>query len=73
MDQFNKVYDTSTTGTATQIGINYRCPNKLPCGYCTILSRACPMQGNTVVEPTWKLPDITCQATAPEAHYEIKG
>lgn len=74
MDQFNKEYDTSTTGTAAHIGVNYGCQHKLPCGYCTLLNRACPMQGNTIVEPTWKLPDITCTSTPPTASFtEIKG
>ena len=62
MDQFNKAPDTSTTGnTAYPSTYNYSaCANRLPCGYCMILSMPCPMQGNAVMDPTWKLPDITC-------------
>ena len=41
-------------------GVNY-CFNRLPCGYCRLLDRPCPMTGNSYVEPTWKLPEITCK------------
>lgn len=40
-------------------GVDY-CFNRLPCGYCRLLDRPCPMMGNSVPEITWKLPDITC-------------
>ncbi len=41
------------------------CLNRLPCGYCTMLNRPCPMMG-TQMEPTWK-PEITCITTAGRA------
>lgn len=69
-EYFNKAPDTSTTSsTAYQNTYSYNgCAHRLQCGYCTLLGRACPMQGNTVVEPTWRLPDITC-CSAPKARY----
>ena len=52
--------DNNLTGcTITQTEY---CGYRLPCGYCTALDRPCPMQGNQIkIEPTWKLPEITCQ------------
>lgn len=76
MDQFNKAQDHSTTSsTAYPNTYSYNgCAHRLPCGYCVLLGRACPMQGNTVVEPTWRLPDITCASAPPTASFtEIKG
>lgn len=60
----NKAPDTSVTSAETNI--NYSrdyCVNRLPCGYCLLLCRACPMYcSNTIpVEPTWKLPEIICK------------
>lgn len=75
VDDFNKAPDTSTTGNAAlpntySTGCGYR----LPCGLCTLLNRACPMQSNGYAGPIWKLPDITCTGDPPVAHYtEIKG
>ena len=67
MDNFNKAPDTSTTGTSTNINYSKEyCANRLPCGYCTRLDRLCPMMGNRIYEPTWKLPDITCGGTSGE-------
>ena len=70
VDNFNKSYDTSTTGSTT-VPNTYAasCGYRLPCGICTILNRQCPMQGNGYAGPVWRLPDITCQSDAPEAHY----
>ena len=51
----NDYTKTSSTGTA----INYcpqACIHKLPCGYCTMLNRVCPMQYN-MYNTT-----ITCEA-----------
>lgn len=36
------------------------CLSRLPCGYCTMLNRPCPMIGMQA-EPTWKTV-ITCTA-----------
>lgn len=44
------VYDTATF-----------CVYRLPCGYCSYMSRPCPVQGNAFT-PTWKLNEVTCQA-----------
>ena len=57
---------TINTGTYTTSTTNY-CPQRLPCGYCVLLSRACPMQGNTTITPGWD-PNwykVYCNATAP--------
>lgn len=75
-EDFNKVPDTSTTSsTAYPNTYSYNgCTYRLPCGYCTLIGKACPMPGNAVVEPTWKSPDITCVSTSPTASFtEIKG
>lgn len=40
-NNFNKPYDTSTTGGSTNFG-NY-CLYRLPCGYCKILEKPCPV------------------------------
>lgn len=43
--------------TTTKTNINYNaqyCINRLPCGYCTLLSRACPMLPTTIL-PTWEI------------------
>ena len=56
---------TVNTGTYTTNTTNY-CPQRLPCGYCVLLSRACPMQSNTTITPTWD-PNwykVYCNATA---------
>ena len=48
--------------TTTPNNVNYNaqyCLHRLPCGYCTMLNRLCPMMG-TQYEPVWK-PEITCQ------------
>ena len=52
---------TINTGTYTTY-----CPQRLPCGYCVLLSRACPMQSNTTITPGWD-PNwykVYCSATA---------
>lgn len=45
----NDTVNTTTTGT----GYSYAntCRNRLPCGYCMLLDRPCPMQ--TFMTPTW--------------------
>lgn len=45
-----------TTGTNINYNANY-CLNRLPCGYCTLLNRPCPMFPTTVA-PTW---EINCE------------
>ena len=46
----------TTTGTNINYNAQY-CINRLPCGYCTLLSRVCQMFPTTI-SPTWK---ITCE------------
>ena len=51
------------------ININYNqayCINRLPCGYCTLLNRPCPMMFGQQYEPTWK-PEITCSTEVKDA------
>ena len=47
-----------TTKTNSNYNANY-CGNRLPCGFCTLLNRPCPMFPVTVA-PTWK---ITCDGS----------
>ena len=69
MDQFNKGYDTSTTGSNTaQSSQYYYCTYRLPCGICTRTNMQCPLMTNTFpTGPIYKLPDITCR----EADYPV--
>lgn len=64
----NNTVNTTTTGTTgTTYTAANTCGNKLPCGYCLLLNRPCPMQSNTFVTPTWD-PNwykITCQQEGP--------
>lgn len=46
----NWIYE-SNTGTTTTASCT-ACVHRLPCGYCTILHCACPMQIHRI-EPTW--------------------
>ena len=57
MNCFN---DKTTTGIADYT--NY-CWLRLPCGICERTNSMCPLVGNARIEPTWHLPDITCQST----------
>ena len=43
----------NTTGTNINYNANY-CVNRLPCGYCILLNRPCPMFPVTVA-PTWEI------------------
>ena len=41
----------------------HTCIHKLPCGYCTMLNRVCPMDHNYQI--TWTThPQVTCEAKA---------
>lgn len=42
-NNFNKPYDTSSTGTGISTNFTNNCLYKLPCGYCKILEKPCPM------------------------------
>ena len=61
MSEYN---GTTTTGSGNSY--DEFCGFRLPCGYCTRLDRPCPMMGNRMIEPTWKLPEITCSGTSGE-------
>ena len=57
------------TGTGSAPTINtstycvHTCIHKLPCGYCTMLNRACPMDNNYGI--TWTThPQVTCEVKA---------
>lgn len=51
--------------TTTNYSAN--CLYKLPCGYCTMLNRPCPMQWNTTINPVWKPPyEFTCATGSDE-------
>ena len=65
--------ETTATNTTTTTSYSNYCPQRLPCGYCVLLSRPCPMQCNTNITPTWD-PNwykIYCNANAnsPNAYY----
>lgn len=49
------------TKTITNYNAQY-CINRLPCGYCTLLSRACPMFPTTI-SPTWKTGSTNSDST----------
>ena len=69
-NNFNKPYDDSTTSSTTNINYNNNyCYYRLPCGYCKILEKACPMyHSNTfiyndrVCDPPYNLNQVTCGA-----------
>ena len=59
--------DTTTTNSTTSLYSNI-CVHRLPCGYCPLMNRQCPMQ-NTL---TWSTPinvptinynEVTCQSS----------
>lgn len=65
-NNFNKPYDTSTTGGSINFG-NY-CLYRLPCGYCKILEKRCPMSYNNgfiyndkICDPPYNLNQVTCK------------
>ena len=67
MDNFNKPYDTNSPGTTTSYTYSScSCVHRLPCGYCPLLSKPCPMQTVTITTapctPTWNLNEVTCKA-----------
>ena len=66
-NNFNKPYDTSTTGTTCINETNY-CQYRLPCGYCKILEKHCLMNYNItytyqdkVYAPPYNLNQVTCK------------
>ena len=64
-DISNKIETGSTTGTGTFTNyVATSCIHKLPCGFCTMLNRICPMQfSGAVMTPTWQDVKITCEGT----------
>ena len=68
-NNFNKPYDTSTTSTTCINGTNY-CSYRLPCGYCRILEKHCPMSytntidpiyNDKICDPPYNLNQVTCK------------
>lgn len=65
-NNFNKSYDTSTTGiSVNSIG---NCLYKLPCGYCKILEKPCPVSytngfiyNDKICDPPYNLNQVTCK------------
>lgn len=57
----------TSTGTHTNISYNYTdgCLYRLPCGYCKILEKACPMHYNfnynKICDPPYNLNQVTCK------------
>lgn len=45
------INDTTTTTATNQY--YQTCAHRLPCGYCPLMSRQCPMQSTTI---TWSTP-----------------
>ena len=68
-NNFNKPYDTSTT-SVTSINGAYYCSYRLPCGYCKILEKHCPMSYTNTIgpiytdrigDPPYNLNQVTCK------------
>lgn len=64
---------TNSTGVNTATYTNV-CTHRLPCGYCPLMSRPCPMVC-TITTPTWTTPisvptyekyEVTCQCKGAE-------
>ena len=66
-NNFNKQYDTSTTGTGISTNFINNCLDKLPCGYCKILEKPCPKSYtndfiyNDKICGPYNLNQITCE------------
>lgn len=65
-NNFNKSYDTSTMGISANFINN--CLYKLPCGYCKILEKPCPVSYNNgfiyndkICDPPYNLNQVTCK------------
>lgn len=54
---------SSTTGPLSGSYTYNSCPcaSRLPCGYCPLLNRVCPMQGVTI-NPHWN--EVTCNGNS---------
>ena len=66
-NNFNKSYNTSTTSDTSISGTNY-CSYRLPCGYCKILEKSCPMSytytytyQEKICDPPYNLNQVTCK------------
>lgn len=57
------VNDSSNTGplSGSYTYNSCACVHRLPCGYCPLLSRVCPMQGVTI-NPYWN--EVTCNGNS---------
>lgn len=54
MDTSNSANSVCGT-TSTYTDFSKYCPNRLPCGYCTIMSRVCPLWCGV----SWS--EVTCE------------
>lgn len=55
--------ETINSSTGTGSTTTSYCANRLPCGYCMVLGRACPMQNTitwTTPSWTWNTPTCNC-------------
>ena len=55
-------YTGTPTSTSSYTWSGNYCWHRLPCGYCKMLDRPCPMQGYQYT-PGWQSPEITCRST----------
>ena len=67
-NNFNKPYDTSSTGTGISTNFTNNCLYKLPCGYCKILEKPCLksytndfIYNDKICDPPYNLNQITCE------------
>lgn len=59
-NNFNKFYKTNDTSTVSNLNFNNSyCIHRLPCGYCKILEKSCPMYFNNI--PMYNPCEITCE------------
>lgn len=61
MIQFNQDAGVTTAPTDMNYNVTY-CIQRLPCGYCRMLEKPCPMLPSTI-EPSWAVNGPTCEAT----------
>ena len=51
----------NTTGVSSGTSCSFSsCSYRLPCGYCTMLCRPCPMGGGIGTAPPWKRDIVWC-------------
>ena len=55
---FNKLPDTSTTGTTTAVSSSTYCKYRLPCGFCELRRTQCTIQNNIYYNNPCTVSDI---------------